>query len=418
VKGSNGNTEVNSLNEPAQVAPAARRRSLIALGVAVLVTGLIGVILFAHSGPTSTSSAVGGIIVGSSPTASGISSQNAQLLDLDVLPDSQATPAPEFSLVDQRNRATSLDQLRGKVVVWSLNDDQCTDLCALFAQDVVAADRDLGRAAKNVVFLSVNANPYYPSTRSVRSWSVRNDLESLPNWEYVTGTPAQLAAVWKAYQVSVILDPHDRTVEHDTTIYFINPAGKTRAIGDFANGSLDTAYYAHTLAQMADDLLPPNERVAVGGPNVNTPTTEGATIGSRAPTFSLPILGAGGRAASLASFAGTMLVLNFWSSTCTICLQEMPALQQVSSDFGHKIEVVGVDVADPRNSPLSFARRLGVRYPLLADHNGGTAAGYRVDALPVTFLISSNGTILARHPGALTVPELEAVLEMDDASLP
>jgi cytochrome oxidase Cu insertion factor (SCO1/SenC/PrrC family)/thiol-disulfide isomerase/thioredoxin len=404
--------------EPAQVTLAARRRSFIALGVAVLVAGLIGVILFAHGGGTSTSSGVDATITGSSPTAQGVSAQNAQLLDLSVLSNSQATPAPDFSLVDQRGRATSLDQFRGKVVVWSLNDDQCTDLCALFAQDVVAADRDLGRAAKNVVFLSVNANPYYPSTQSVRSWSVRNDLESLPNWEYVTGTPAQLSAVWKAYEVSVILDPHDHTVAHDTTIYFINPAGKTQAIGDFANGSLDTAYYAHTLAQMADDLLPPKERVAVGGPNVNSPITEGATIGSRAPTFSLPVLGAGGRTASLTSFAGTLLVLNFWSSTCTICLQEMPALQQVSSDFDHKVDIVGIDVADPRSSSLSFARRLGVRYPLLADQNGATAAGYRVDALPVTFLISSNGTILARHPRALTVPELEAVLQMDDPSLP
>jgi len=52
------------------------------------------------------------------------------------------------------------------------------------------------------------------------------------------------------------------------------------------------------------------------------------------------------------------------------------------------------------------------------DQDGAVAASYRVDALPVTFVISPAGWIVARHPGALTVPELAAILDMDFPSLP
>jgi cytochrome oxidase Cu insertion factor (SCO1/SenC/PrrC family)/thiol-disulfide isomerase/thioredoxin len=394
-----------------------RRTGIVAAVAGVVVAVVLGVIVFSGAGTSSTPSPAGVVTGGGSAPVPGIAAQSAQLLDLDVLSQAQTSPAPPFSLVDQNGQPTSLAQLRGKVVVWTLSDDRCTDLCVLFAQDVVAADRDLGRAAAHVAFVSVNANPYYPSTATVHDWSVQNDLESLPNWEFLTGTPTQLQAVWSDYHVNVILDAKDQTVQHDTTIEFIDPDGRTRAVGDFANGSLDTAYYAHTMAQMADDLLPADQQATVGGPTVSSPVTQGATLGERAPSFDLPVLGSTGKSAGLGAYAGELLVLNFWSSTCSICLQEMPALQQVTTDLHGQVAIVGVDVADPRRSSLAFARRLGVTYPLLSDHSGSTASAYRVDALPVTFLISPKGTILARHPGALTAPELEAILDMDDPNL-
>jgi thiol-disulfide isomerase/thioredoxin len=107
------------------------------------------------------------------------------------------------------------------------------------------------------------------------------------------------------------------------------------------------------------------------------------------------------------------LVLNFWSSTCSICVSEMPALEQVEHDFGNQVNIVGIDVADPRSKAARFAATLGVTYPLLADPEGTTAADYQVTGLPVTLVISTTGSILERHQGALTTPELEAVLEME-----
>lgn len=376
------------------------------------MAAVLAVILFAGIGTgasSPTASAGPGELAAVAP---GISPADANLLELDVIPAHSAVMAPNFTLTDQHGDPVTLARLRGKVVIWSLNDDRCTDLCALFAQSVVAADADLGSAASDVVFLSVNANPFYPSPLDTRQWSETNDVEKLPNWTFVTGTPPQLQKVWNAYKVTVIPNPATRTVTHDAIVEFIDPSGRTRAYGYFDQGSLSTSYYAHAMAQMADDLLPSSEQVAVGGPTIGSPATSDATVGATAPPFDLEVLGGRGEESSTRAEAKP-LVLNFWSSTCSVCTAEMPALEQVYRDFRDQLDVVGVDVADPRSAAARFAEHLGVTYRLLADPGGTTAAAYKITGLPVTFVVSTSGQILARHEGPLTAPELEAVLEMD-----
>ena len=109
------------------------------------------------------------LIVSSIPTVSatatdiepGIDKRTATLLELDPLTDVKVT-APAFSLTDQDGKPMSLADYRGMPVVLSFNDDKCTDLCTLLAQDVRTADTDLGPAAKKIAFVSINANPYLP----------------------------------------------------------------------------------------------------------------------------------------------------------------------------------------------------------------------------------------------------------------
>jgi cytochrome c biogenesis protein CcmG, thiol:disulfide interchange protein DsbE len=91
----------------------------------------------------------------------------------------------------------------------------------------------------------------------------------------------------------------------------------------------------------------------------------------------------------------------------------MPALAIGYTVFRGKIGFVGIDVEDPRAEAASFARRLGITYPLLSDDDGTIAAAFRLDALPLTFILSPRGTIIARHAGALTAPKLATVLDMD-----
>jgi cytochrome oxidase Cu insertion factor (SCO1/SenC/PrrC family)/peroxiredoxin len=386
---------------------SAPRRRVLALAVGCGLAAILAVVLFVGVGTGSQST--GSTSVDPAP---GIDQAAAQLLELNAIPAGQAKPAPPMKLVDQHGRPASLAQFKGKTVIWSLEDDRCTDLCPLFAQTVVAAERDLGPAAQDVVFVAVNANPFYTDPSYVLDWSTQNDVEALPNWYYLTGTPQQLQRTWSDYKVTVLPDARTRTVTHDAILEFIDPAGSTRAVGYFSQGAISTAYYAHVMAQMAVDLLPTADQVKVGGPDVDTPDTRGASIGDRAPAFDLQPLN-GAATGLLSGYERRPLVLNFWASTCSPCTTEMPALERVEKDYGSRVGIVGVDVADPRTAAARFVGRLGVTYPLLADPQGATAADYRVTALPVTFVVAPGGAILARHDGTLTASELEAVLQMD-----
>jgi cytochrome oxidase Cu insertion factor (SCO1/SenC/PrrC family)/thiol-disulfide isomerase/thioredoxin len=393
--------------DPRRAGRSARRRPPLlfaALGTAIAAS--LAVVLFVGVGTRS----------GPNDVAPGINGPSAYLLRLDVL-GAGGAPAPNFTLNDQAGRAVSLAQFRGKSVVLSFNDDRCTDICTLLAQDVVAADRDLGPAARDVVFLSVNANPYYPGVGAVRAWTDEHGLGRVANWVFSTGSPAALRAVWKRYGVEVEQFAATRTVVHSTELYFIGSSGRQLAIGSFGTAAADTAVFAHALAQMADDDLPPSEQVQVAGPSALAANEDSGAIGARVPSFSLPVLGHGRRSLDSSALAGRYSVLDFWSSTCTACFREMPALEQAYKDLGSRVNFVGVDVADNARRAAAFARRLGVSYPLVSDTSGAVAARFQIPDLPFTVIVSPGGYLEALHPGTLTTEQLEYVVENLDPAL-
>jgi cytochrome oxidase Cu insertion factor (SCO1/SenC/PrrC family) len=400
--------EVERPADPETSRPSGGRRRPIWFAVlGAGVAGVLAIVLFVGIG-------TGG---GPAEVAPGIPSGSAMLLQLDVFPPNQGPPAPGFTLTDQHGRTVSLASFRGKSVVLSFNDDRCTDICTLLAQDVVAADGDLGSAAKDVVFLSVNVNPYYPGIADVASWSDQHGLGRLANWEFLTGSPAALSRVWKQYGVEVQTDSTTRSVVHSTELYFIDPGGAQRAIGSFGTASADTDVFAHALAQMADDNLPGGEQVNVGGPSEPAPTQSAAAIGASVPSFSLPVLGESGQRLASSALRGRYTVVNFWSSTCGPCVREMPAIEAAYRDLGAKVNFVGVDVADNPSSASRFARMVGASYPLVSDSTGEVAGTYRIAALPFTAIISPHGVLESLHPGTFSTEQLEYVVGNLDPSL-
>jgi cytochrome oxidase Cu insertion factor (SCO1/SenC/PrrC family) len=384
---------------PDQAAPRHHRLAAAVTGVVVAAV-LAAILLVGAHGGTS----------GTGDVAPGIDRPAAALLQLDVLGARSAAPAPNFTLTDQHGHPVSLASLRGRAVVLTFNDDRCTDLCPLLAQDVVVADRDLGSAARRVVFLSVNANPFYPQVQAVAQWTDQHGLGHVANWVYTTGSPAQLEAVWQLYGVTVEEDAATRTVVHSTGITFIDPAGRIEAVGSFGVADADTSLYGHALAQMADDLLPASQRTTVGGPTVAPASAGGATIGAPAPTFDLPRLGAPGRLGS-GALRGRLTVLDFWASTCTACAGELPDIEAAHRQLGSSVAFVGVDVSDAAGRALALARRSGLDFPLVADRTGSLAGAWQIPGLPFTAVIGPGGHVLVRHPGTITTEELVYVVQ-------
>jgi peroxiredoxin len=200
-------------------------------------------------------------------------------------------------------------------------------------------------------------------------------------------------------------------------LYFIAPNGRQAAIGSFGTASADTQIYSHTMAQMANDVLPAAEQVQVEGPSALAPDQSSAAIGAHVPAFDLPLLNAPQHMLSSATLNGRFVVLNFWSSTCTACVREMPAIEQAYSDLGSKVAFVGVDVSDNRSAAAAFARRVGVHYALVSDSSGDVASTYQIPALPFTAIVSPKGILETLHPGAMTTEQLEYVVENLDPVL-
>ena len=130
-------------------------------------------------------------------------------------------------------------------------------------------------------------------------------------------------------------------------------------------------------------------------------TSQRAEIGSPAPNVRLEFLEGGeGQLAEIAG-RGTPVVLNFWSSTCAPCLNEMPALEQVSQQLGDRVVVLGIDSQDTVESGREMVEQTGVTYRNARDPRGEIGTVFGALALPRTVLIDGDGNVVATHTGEL-----------------
>jgi protein SCO1 len=112
--------------------------------------------------------------------------------------------APDFVLVNQDNQRFDSAQLRGKVVVLNFIFTTCTDVCPLFTANLAQFQRKLhGRFGGDIFFLSITTDPEVDSAKHLKAYGQRHDTD-FKNWAFLTGSEAQLKAVWDSFGVTVI----------------------------------------------------------------------------------------------------------------------------------------------------------------------------------------------------------------------
>jgi thiol-disulfide isomerase/thioredoxin len=130
-----------------------------------------------------------------------------------------------------------------------------------------------------------------------------------------------------------------------------------------------------------------------------------------APAFHLKRLG-GGPPVTLAALRGKAVVVNFWSSYCGPCKQEMPRLESAARRWaGKDVEVVGIDTIDNHGAAGDFARKHGVTYSIGFDDVAEIADRYGVSWTPTTFFVDRRGRIVKRILGAVTDGQLDTQIK-------
>lgn len=114
----------------------------------------------------------------------------------------------------------------------------------------------------------------------------------------------------------------------------------------------------------------------------------------------------------LADWHGTPLVVNLFASWCPSCLSEMRGFERASHDYAGRVVIVGVDSQDSPSAGLSFARQLGITYPLLADtSHADLYALLQGQGMPVTAFIRRDGTVKRVYSGALDSTLLRQLID-------
>ncbi|MCW8908093.1 MAG: TlpA family protein disulfide reductase [Sedimenticola sp.] len=125
-----------------------------------------------------------------------------------------------------------------------------------------------------------------------------------------------------------------------------------------------------------------------------------------------------GRDRSLSEFRGKWVLVNFWATWCSPCIEEMPELNYFHQrhQAGDAV-VLGVNMEDlPLARLQRFVDKWSINYPvLLAPADGLTSLG-RVSALPTSILISPQGEVVERKVGGITALWIEQRIRQADAA--
>ncbi len=148
----------------------------------------------------------------------------------------------------------------------------------------------------------------------------------------------------------------------------------------------------------------------------DTSVLPSALVGKPVPAFALPRLG-GGEAVRLEADGGKATIVNFWASWCGACRTE----HEVLMELGHSaaaggVRLIGVNYRDSAANAQRFLDERG-RFPFPSglDPDGRAGIDFGVYGLPETFFIAADGTVLARHVGALTREDAHAYLSKLEA---
>ena len=306
-----------------------------------------------------------------------------------------SAPAPGFTLTNQFGQPVSLSSYRGKVVILAFNDAECTTICPLTTAALVIAKNMLGAAGSRVQLLGVDANPKAIAVEDLLSYSQLHGMTY--QWQYLTGSLAQLRGVWKAYSVGVTISQSQ--IDHEPAIFVISPQGQLVKLYLTQMAYSSVGQLGQLLASEAASLLP-------GHPAVSSHLSY-AQVNGFSPATDTSLPAAGGGYVSLGPGQpgqGTPRLYLFfatWDQEITTLGGQLDALNayQAAAGAAGLPGLTAVDEGGVEPSPSALpgflaSLRQPLSYPVGIDGSGQVADGYGVQGVPWIALTSASGKIL------------------------
>jgi peroxiredoxin len=120
-----------------------------------------------------------------------------------------------------------------------------------------------------------------------------------------------------------------------------------------------------------------------------------------------------GAGLALPDLHGKVVLVNFWATTCDVCVAEMPKLVAQYDKFkprGYETVAVAMNYDHP-NAVAGFAQRRHLPFTVALDTSGELAQAFRVVGTPTSLLLDRRGKVLARFEGEPDWRSLDALVE-------
>jgi peroxiredoxin len=137
-----------------------------------------------------------------------------------------------------------------------------------------------------------------------------------------------------------------------------------------------------------------------------------ARVGGTAPDFTSWDLT--GKKVSLSSYRARPVLLSFWATWCTVCREELPALQGLQDRYRSEgFAVLAVNYRESSSDRMrQYLAGLHVNLNTAIDPEGTIGSAYGVDVgLPVNVLSDRSGTVVQIMIGAVPIASVESAIK-------
>lgn len=140
------------------------------------------------------------------------------------------TPAPAaiggpFRLIDQNGKAVTEADLKGRPTLIFFGFTHCPDVCPTALLDMTQVYKALGRDGDRLAAFFVSVDPERDTPDVLKEYLSSFD----PRLRALTGNPASVAAMEKAYRVysrKVPLEGGGYTIDHTALVYLMDKEGR------------------------------------------------------------------------------------------------------------------------------------------------------------------------------------------------
>ena len=131
-----------------------------------------------------------------------------------------------------------------------------------------------------------------------------------------------------------------------------------------------------------------------------------------APASSFVLLD--GSKISTAQMKGQVTLVNFWATSCTTCVAEMPEIVATYNKYkGKGFDTLAVAMSyDPPAYVVNFSESRKLPFKVAIDNTGANAKAWGdVKLTPTTYVVNKRGEIVKRYVGAPDFAELHQLIE-------
>jgi peroxiredoxin len=115
-----------------------------------------------------------------------------------------------------------------------------------------------------------------------------------------------------------------------------------------------------------------------------------------------------------ADLKGKVTLVNFWATSCTTCVGEMPKMVSTYDTYHAKgYEHLAVAMSyDPPDYVVNFTQTRKLPFEVAIDNTGAVAKAWgEVQLTPTSYLVNKKGEIVKRYVGEPDFNELHALIE-------